>query len=255
MTLGIIKRLRSVAPLVVVVVATVAVAGVAHAQPEEPADRAMTLAALGYTNGVTAAFSIDEQSRDIGFVQDGTIGRNGPLLDDREGQSFLEIYLAITPQEVPVPRPIVASHPAGTPLPLEMEHRKITTDVVRATGLTAPPTIAAVVTCWSKYYGWVQWYDPAGNPNPMTVHHSLKSYVTWTFGDRKRYSQSFVANCGDQNAHHRIYYGNIFGWKKHWDSLIIPWHWQAKTKGSVKRDRMVRYDAGWGYTRAGRFRN
>ena len=156
---------------------------------------------------------------------------------------------------MPVPREIVDAHPAQRPLPGELAGRAVTSEVVRVTGLTVPATAAPTVTCWSKHYGWVQWYDPAGSPDPMTVHHSQKSYATWTFGDRKRYTNSFVVNCGNQNARHRIYYGNIYGWKKHWDSLIIPGHWQAKTKGSIKRDRMVRYDAGWGYTRSGRFHN
>lgn len=249
-------RRRLLVPLVATAMAaSVAFSGAAHAETEEPTERAIVLAELGYTNGVAAVFTIDEQSRDLGFVQDGATGRNGPLLDDREGSSFLDVYLAITPPDVAVPREIVDSHPAGTPLPAEMQRRKVTTDVVRVGGLTAPTTTAATITCWSKYYGWVQWYDPAGNPNPMSVHHPWKTYWAKVFGGRKQYSNSFVANCGNANARHRIYYWTGHDWKKHWDSVIIPGHWQAKTKGSVLRWRKVTYDEGWGYTRAGRFRN
>ena len=205
-------------------------------------------------------FTIDEESHDLGLLQEGEIGRNGPLFQEQDGQSFLERctwrsrHGGCRCRRRSSPRIRPPSHYRP-----RWPYRRSTTTNVEINDLTAPPvhSSSSVVTCWSQYYGWVQWYDPAGNPNPMSVHHSATSYKTYYFGAYKQYSQSFIANCGEANTRHRIYYwsGFWFEWKKHWDSLVTPWHWQAVTKGSVLRERMVAYDDDWGYTRAGRFRN
>lgn len=248
-------RFKAMSLAVTLALSTLAVlsttASGAAAAEGERVDREIVLAEFGYTNGVSASFTIDEQSRDYGFQQAGEVGRNGPVIDDAQERSYLEAYLAITPRTVEVPQLIVDSHPTGVPLPAELAFRKITTGAVRATGLTAPTSASNAVPCNYQHYNWVQWYDPAGG------FHPSKSYKTQTFGAKKEFADSLVVNCGDSNIRHRVYYWSTwhFAYVKHWDSVVTPFHWQAKEKGSVLRDRLVHYDAGSDYTRAGRFHN
>ena len=94
------------------------------------------------------------------------------------------------------------------------------------------------------------------------------------FGGKRRYTDSYVANCtvGEDYlwARHRIYYKKANGnYKKHYERKVSPLHWDAESKGSVKRYRKVLYDDAWNsaancgsltrhpcmYTREGRFAN
>jgi hypothetical protein len=227
-----------------------------YAADDDETDPTVVLAELGYLNGVNVTFTIDEGSREPGLLQIGAVDRNAPLVEDVDELGYLNAYLAITPRSVPVPELVVQTHPSSVPLPAELAFRTVTADPVRISGLRAPgATVASGVNCWSKYYDWVQWYDAAGNPNPMSVHHTDWTYSTFYYGGKKRFSDSFIANCGNANVRHRIYYYNGSTYKKHWDSVVIPWHWEAVHKGSVHRHRKVVVNSGWGYTRSGRFHN
>src|SRR5687768_15004389 len=53
-------------------------------QVDEPVDREIELARLGYRSGVRVVFSRDEVSGDFGLREDGEIGRNAPVVGDRE---------------------------------------------------------------------------------------------------------------------------------------------------------------------------
>lgn len=137
------------------------------------------------------------------------------------------------------------------------------------TGLQLPITAGveprAGQTCQSTYYAWWDWHDAA------IPGLAPKCYYASSFGGKKRYSQSYVANCVPEGspswlwARHRIYYKDAFGnYINHFEGKVPPGHWQAKSKGSVKRWRRVCYDDGWDslptnpslkYTREGRFTN
>jgi hypothetical protein len=124
---------------------------------------------------------------------------------------------------------------------------------------------AASQSCSSTFYSWWDWHD---NANPGLPP---KEYYSSHFGGKKRYTQSYIYNCVPMGsgswlwARHRIYYKNSSGnYKKQFEGKVQPWHWQAKTKGSIKRYRRVIYDDGWNsspsninlrYTREGRFTN
>ncbi|WP_020522003.1 hypothetical protein [Catelliglobosispora koreensis] len=245
-------------PLVsVLALSTLSVSAPAIAAVAEPVDREIVLAKLGYTNGVSVSFTIDEKSRDYGLSQDGEVGRNQPVLNEKEERSYLEAYLTITPRTVAVPKLIVDSHPSGKPVPADLAYRRITTSPVYATGLTAPNVSVAAVSCYYQHYDWVQWYDPAGSPDPDSQFHAAKNFEASDFGGMREFADSLIVNCGPANVRHRIYWYSVIDgvYYKHWDSVVTPNHWQAKEKGSVLRWRYVRVDAGWGYTRAGRFHN
>jgi hypothetical protein len=228
------------------------------------------LADLRYEIGVRVMFSYDEGSGEYGMEQEGTIDRTGPLVH-RDVDSLLAVYLAITPKDVPVPELLLSE---GSPEDAAEARatRTITAARVSATDLDLPvgtvPPVAASQSCYDTYYDWWDWHDPA------VAGMVPKAYSASMFGGKRRYSDSYVANCTPAGspgwlwAHHRIYYKNAFGnYKKHYDKKVAPWTWNAKHKGSIKRYRKVLYDDGWNslpacgggitckYTREGRFHN
>src|SRR5262245_46687448 len=218
---------------------------------EEPVEREVHLARLGFRNGVQVVFSRDETSGDFGLREDGQIDRNGPVVDDRV-QSLLVAYLRITPKSVPVPQQLLAELPPGTPTPPELAGRTFSSSLVVADDLAVPTQIAATMTCWDPYYDPYHWFDLPGYPNPGTVFHGDKTYYSSSFGGMAMYSRSYLANCGGY-ARHRIYYKDFGVYKKHHDAEIAYWHWQAVKKGSVHRYRKVHYDGTWGDTRNGKY--
>ncbi|MEV4242578.1 hypothetical protein AB0J63_04120 [Streptosporangium canum] len=245
---------------VLILVPSAAMAG------DEGADVDVRLAQLEYTSGMTVTFTDSRPSDDIGMVQTGMIGRTLLIARD-EGDTFLETYLKITPRDVAVPQRLVDDH--GTSAPPELQLRRITTSPVVADSLTPPRSavISGAAACNLSHFDWFDWHD-AGVPGMAPT-----SYSASQFGDKKRYSDSYVANCTPEGspshlyARHRIYYMNTLGnYVKHFDSKVAPWHQQSIEKGSVKRWRKVHYDDGWNsspncgggdcvYTREGRFHN
>ncbi|MBX7267397.1 hypothetical protein KIF24_16085 [Micromonospora sp. Llam7] len=222
---------------------------------DEPVDREIELARLGYRNGVRVVFSRDEESGDWGLREDGQVDRNAPLVND-DDRSMLAAYLRITPKDVPVPRELLSEPPPGTPTPPELAGRTIAPSPVVAEDLAAPSSggmaTAAVSTCWDLYWNSYHWAELPGYPNPGTVYHPAKTYYSSSFGGMARYSHSYLANCGGY-ARHRVYYKSFGSYKKHHDHAVPLWHWQAVKKGSVHRYRKVLYDATSGDTRNGRY--
>jgi hypothetical protein len=259
------RGLRLFAALLVLPALVLPGAAPAHAEDTEPVDREIVLADLGFLNGVRAVFTVDEISTEYGLLQQGQMGRNGPVAAGTT-RGLLVTYLAITPRDVPVPERLLAEHPTGTQLPPELASRTIAPGPVFATDLAAPPAPMAVQGCFDTYYGWFDWHDPAA------VGMAPKTYGSSGFGGKFHYTDSYVANCTSGPsylwARHRIYYKNAFGnYVKHYESKVPPLTWEAKSKGSlVKRYRKVTYDDGWNsspscgslthpcrYTREGRF--
>jgi hypothetical protein len=132
--------------------------------------------------------------------------------------------------------------------------------------VTAAVRAAAGQSCYDTYYGWWDWHDAA------QAGLAPKTYGSSSFGGKRRYTDSYVANCTPAGsgswlwARHRIYYKDFGKYKKQFEGKVAPGHWQEKTKGSVKRYRKVSYDDGWSsspncgdgdckYTREGRFRD
>ncbi|MFG2051072.1 hypothetical protein ACGFIW_27020 [Micromonospora sp. NPDC048935] len=222
---------------------------------DEPVDRDVELARLGYRNGVRVVFSRDEVSGDWGLRQDGEMGRNVPLAYD-DKQSLLQTYLSITPKSVPVPRALLSEPPAGTPTPPELAYRTIAASLVVADDLTVPTSsamsAAATMTCWDLYWNSYNWAELPGYPNPASVWHPAKTYYSSDFGGMKMYSYSYLANCGGY-ARHRIYYKSAGDYYKHHDYEVAYGHWQAVKKGSVHRYRKVHYDGTSGDTRNGKY--
>ncbi|MEU4530156.1 hypothetical protein AB0F49_18175 [Micromonospora ureilytica] len=222
---------------------------------DEPVDREIELARLGYQNGVRVVFSRDAESGDWGIRQDGAMGRNAPLAyDDKQG--ILQTYLTITPRSVPVPRELLSEPPAGTPTPPELAYRTIAAKVVVADDLAVPTSSgmakAATMTCWDLYWNSYNWAELPGYPNPGSVWHPSKTYYSSDFGGMKMYSYSYLANCGGY-ARHRIYYKSAGDYYKHHDYEVAADHWQAVKKGSVHRYRKVVYDSAEGDTRNGKY--
>lgn len=242
------------------------------AEPELEEDLAAherTLADLRYDTGARVVFSYDESSGDFGLLQEGRIGESAPLVLGGV-ESLLEVFLDITPAGTPVPELLLAEQPAGGNLLAEAAGREVSPAPVVAKDLRAPtdtPLSTAASPCFATYYSWWDWHDNA------VAGMAPKTYYASSFGGKKRYSDSYVANCTPSNypdylwARHRIYYKNAFGnYKKHFEGKVKPWQWQAKHKGSVKRYRKVSYDDNWNsspscgggackYTREGRFHN
>lgn len=263
--------------LLVLTAVGTASSGVVGARQERtlPDDEVMEperlLADLRYREGLRVTFTIDDQTREYGMLQEGQMDRTGPL-PHRDGESLLAIYLAITPRSLPVPEALLADAPPDV-VAQARATRTITSSPQVATGvalpLTAPTPVSFAQTCFSTYYDWWDWFDGAD------VGMVPKTYYASSFGDKKRYADSYVFNCtpggspGWLTARHRVYYKNVFGnYKKHHDADIAPGHWQATHKGSsVRRWRRVTYSDNWNaspscgglvdidckYTRHGRF--
>ncbi|RKN48305.1 hypothetical protein [Micromonospora endolithica] len=222
---------------------------------DEPVEREIELARLGYQNGVRVVFSRDETSGDWGLRQDGQMERNVPLAYD-EKQSMLAAYLTLTPRSVPVPRALLSEPPAGTPTPPELAHRTIVASLVVADNLAVPTSggmsTAAAKTCWDLNWDPYNWAELPGSPNPASVWHPAKTYYSSSYGGMKMYSYSYLANCGGF-ARHRIYYKSFGTYYKQHDSEVAFFHWQAIKKGSVHRYRKVHYDGAAGDTRNGKY--
>ena len=236
---------------------------------DEPMEPPRELAELRYRIGIRVVFTIDEGSREFGMVQQGQNEDNGPLVHG-DVESLLATYLAITPRNVPVPELLLAE---GPPELAEKARatRQITTARVGATDLdlavgTAPP-IAAAQGCFDTYLSWWDWHDPAA-PGMAPV-----TYYSSAFSGKRRYSDSYVANCTPSGSpswlwvKHRVYYKDgLVIYRQHFDTNVAPGHLEVVHKGSlVKRYRRVAYSDGWDshpncgggitckYTREGRF--
>ncbi len=223
------------------------------------------LAELYFRNGTRAVFSYDETSNDFGLLQQGLTGEGGPLIQT-EIDTFLDLYLSLTPGDLAVPEELFRAASRHKGVAAKIGSRAISPSCVHASQLEPPlvaNTGARAQTCFSTFYPWFDWHDAA------TPGLAPTCYYASSFGGKHRYSESYIANCvpaGSPSwlwARHRIYYKNAFGnYVKHYESKVPPGHWEAKTKGSVKRWRRVCYDDGWNslptntslkYTREGRF--
>jgi hypothetical protein len=241
-------------------------AAVAQAADDpEPVDRETTLADLTYASGAHAVFSIDE-SGDLGLRQEGLVDRSGPIVRDRT-DGLLAAYLAMTPRTLAVPQGLLTELTTGTPTPPELANRTVVPGPVHADDLAVPPgTPLASQSCYSTYYADWDWHDAATPGMPAIA------YTAGMFGGKRRYTDSYVANCTYGSdylwARHRIYYMKSNGdYKKQYESKVKPRHWEAESKGSIKRWRKVIYDDGWAadphcgdltgqhcmYTREGKF--
>jgi hypothetical protein len=234
--------------------------------------REFTLAELSYKSGMRVVFSYDESSGEYGLLQEGLIGESDPLVDG-EIDSLLATFLAITPENVPVPELLLAEAPSDRNFSAQVDIRKVSPSPVNASQLELP--ITATVkrqrnSCFSTNFSWFNWHDSA------VEGLAPEQYYSSQFDGKNRYTDSYVANCTPAGspsslwARHRIYYKNAIGnYVKHFESKVPPGFWQEKTKGSVKRYRKVAYDDGWNsspncgassgiqckYTREGRFYN
>ncbi len=214
-------------------------------------------------------FSYEEETGDLALLQEGRLGEGRPILPGRDLPTIAEVYLHIADSKLPVPEELLEESRDSAELFQRLSGREIATEGIRSTAVSeefrAETQAAAGQTCFSIYYSWWDWHDPA------TPGMSPHAYYASQFGGKKRYSQSYIANCTPAGwgswlwARHRIYYKKSNGkYKKHFEGKVAPSHWQAKTKGSIKRYRRILYDDGWNsspsnaslkYTREGRFRN
>ena len=223
---------------------------------DEPVDREIELARLGYQNGVRVVFSRDAESGDWGIRQDGAMGRNAPLAyDDKQG--ILKTYLTITPRSVPVPRELLSEPPAGTPTPPELANRTIAASVVVAEQISP---------CRRRVDGrggdddllgsvleLVQLGRAARLPKPGLGVAPVEDVLLV----RLRRDEDVLLQLPRQlrrgYARHRIYYKSAGDYYKHHDYEVAADHWQAVKKGSVHRYRKVSYDSAAGDTRNGKY--
>jgi hypothetical protein len=234
--------------------------------------RELTLAELSYKSGMRVVFSYDESSGEYGLLQEGLIGESDPLVDG-EIDSLLATFLAITPENVPVPELLLAEAPSDRNFSAQVDIRKVSPSPVNASQLELPITTTVKrerKSCPSTHFSWFNWHDSA------VEGLAPKQYYSSQFDGKNRYTDSYIANCtpvGSPSwlwARHRIYYKNVIGnYVKHFEGKVAPGFWQEATKGSVKRYRQVAYDDGWNsspncgasagieckYTREGRFYN
>lgn len=226
------------------------------------------IAEFSFRNGLEVVFSYDEASGDLGLLQQGRLGATTPIARGEIG-SLLEVYLDLAPDGLAIPEELLSEASRLKHLAERIKHRGVAAGCVSAAGLELP--VAAPVqpregqSCSSTYYSWWDWHDAAA------PGLAPKCYYASEFGGKRRYSESYVFNCVPEGspgwlwARHRIYYKNAFGnYVNQFEGKVPPGHWQAKTKGSVKRWRRVCYDEGWDslptnsslkYTREGRFTN
>jgi hypothetical protein len=223
-----------------------------------------TLAELSYKSGVRVVFSYDEISGEYGLLQQGLNGENYPLVDG-EINSLLATFLAITPEDVPVPELLLAEAPSDMDLSAQVNIRKVSPSSVNASQLELPITTVRrePLTCKSTNIPGFNWYDEA------MAGLAPKQYYSSNFDGKTRYASSKIFNCTPAGspswlwARHRLYYNNAFGkYKKQYEGKLAPGSGEVVTKGSIKRYRQVAYDDGWDsspncksctYSRAGRF--
>lgn len=250
-----------------------------HEDPTAPVDAASdadplvsheyTLAELHYQNGLQVVFSYDSESEDFGLLQEGRVNVHRPVIG--EVDSMLGAYLALTPDDQPVPEELLDEPEAPREMVSEALRRGIAVSAVRIVDLSQPTPLAGraasgLVTnqCDIDFFPWQNWND-AHLPSPAP-----KTYYSSSFGGKRRYSFSGISNCNQLGApswlwaRHRIYYKFWGSYIKHYDSKVAPGYWQTKSKGSVKRYRAVKYTDGWDsapncsgcrYTREGLFTN
>lgn len=221
------------------------------------------LAELHFEDGQYVMFSFNEVSGDYGLLQKGPVGL--PLPRFLSGaDSLLEVFLDITPENLPIPKLLLAEPTSEAGVPAAAATRRISSSRVTAGQLTMPQALMA------KYYPWHHWTEGP------TAGMAPKTYYSSSFVGKANYSDSYICNhtpAGSPSwltARHRIYYKNAFGnYVKQYESSVAPWTCEAKTKGSIKRYRRVIYDDAWGaslncgnlagivckYFREGRFRD
>ncbi|HMQ93652.1 MAG TPA: hypothetical protein PKA33_13945 [Amaricoccus sp.] len=227
------------------------------------------IARFELSNDHRLIFSFEAETGDLGLLEEGRAELSAPAFLADRFTSVVEAYLHVAEARLPVPEELLEDAIEDSTLRERLTARDICAECVQATSSSeafrASTAVSAGQTCFSTYYSWWDWHDAA------TPGLAPKAYYASQFGGKRRYSQSYIANCapfgwGDWLwARHRIYYKKANGsYKKHFEGKVKPGHWQAKTKGSVKRWRRVIYDDGWNsspsnlklkYTREGRFLN
>ena len=230
-----------------------------------------TLAELTNEYGLRIVFSYDEAADDYGvavLAQANALGRIGkPIFSDFG--TPLEAYLAIAPDEVPVPEELLAFKARCTDRSIlpRLEHRGIASSCVVVSEIES---VARSVNqerdapnCNSTYYPWWHWHDSA-EPGLAPA-----SYYSSTFGGKCWKASSYIFNCVPPDspswgwARHQMYYKNAWGnYKRQYQEKVPPGAVGEHTVwGLSKRYRRVTYDDGWGsspnsqlkYTREGRF--
>lgn len=232
-------------------------------------ERERVLADLRYDNSLRVVFSYDEISKDFTMSQEGLNNKSKPIIRGEE-DNFLTTFLAITPENVPVPELLSEEIEPERDLSAVIKKREISPYQINVTGLKLPNDIqlrSLDIACnldGGDYYSWWDWHEGAGWLGPI-------AYYSSQFSGKKRYTDSYITNCTPTYignwiwARHRIYYKNIFGnYKKQFENKVPPGQWNAVEKGSIKRYRRVLYDDGWNsspscsncrYIREGRFHN
>lgn len=232
------------------------------------------LAKFAFKNGLQVEFSYDEESGDYGLRQHGNIGESAPIIIP-ESETLLDMYLAITPNNLPIPEELLDEGQASRNFLTKIKTRAYSSEYLVADQLELPNTIPVMAindlttrsscSCYYTYFPWWHWHDGPTPGLAPTCYYSSSS------GGKRRYTDSFIANCVPVSwpswlwVRHRIYYKNWFGnYVKHYECKVPPGEWDKKTKGSIKRYRRVCYDDGWNsspsnlclkYIREGRFRN
>ncbi len=214
----------------------------------------VTIAELHYVTGLEVVLSYDELSGDFTLVQEGPIGstvRRG------EEESLLDLFLALTPQDVPVPELLLGEPDAGTELPAELDSRQISPKRVSVDDLELPAETLAKSGPPDDW--WTYWDD--GEPG----YYSPRTYwSSWFIASKVRYIDSYLGNYTPRGSakwkwvRHRFIYKAGQGFYIQYEKHIAPWREQTITKkGRVKLWRYVEYDKNWSrskWWRAGRFR-
>jgi hypothetical protein len=237
-----------------------------------------TLAELSYKSGVRVVFSYDEIWGEYGLLQEGLNGENDPLVDG-EVTSLLATFLAITPDNVPVPTLLLAEAPADMDLSAQINIREVSPSLVKASQLELPITATVRrnhLSCNGSYFPGSDWHEDVVQDLPGDASAlPPKQYYSSDFDGRVRYANSYIFNCTPAGspswlwARHRLYYKFAGTYIKQFEGKVAPGLGQAVTRGKAKWYRKVSYDDGWDsspncgyltginckYSREGRFNN
>ncbi|GEM_PF-6113515 len=141
------------------------------------------LADLRYENSLRLTFFYNEVSEEFILHQTGTNGKSKPIMLDEE-DDLLKTFLAITPNNVPVPEMLVQANSNNDSLRV-IKKRGISPYSINVTGLKSfaqPPLNNIDTSCYPTENSSDEWNDgPSDRLEPKTYESSTKVGVLVSF--------------------------------------------------------------------------
>ncbi|MGB3638507.1 MAG: hypothetical protein WBA39_13170 [Rivularia sp. (in: cyanobacteria)] len=221
-----------------------------------PSEGERILADLRYENSLRLTFSYNEVSGEFILHQTGTNDKSKPIMLDEE-DGLLKTFLAITPNNVPVPEMLVKKESNNDSLRV-IKKRGISPYTINVTGLklSSQPARNNIDTyCYPTGNSSDEWNDgPSPRLEPKTYESSKKVRGVSSFISlREQGEEEITSVIPEQDkikstwVRHRIYDKNRFGvYKEIFGKKVSPRKWSYISRISMNRlYSKVVYDHSW----------